>query len=61
LQRKFLKKIHIIMFSVKVKYLSCFDLINTPVLVNSDYLLERERERERERDAQAYINIPNSR
>ena len=32
----------------KEKYSSCFELINTKVLVNSEYLLERERERERD-------------
>jgi hypothetical protein len=35
--------------SVERKYLSRFELINTFVLVYSEYLLERERERERER------------
>jgi hypothetical protein len=37
------------------KYLSCFDLINTSVLVKSGYFLERERERERERDAGLHL------
>jgi hypothetical protein len=44
------------MLYVKVKYLSCFELNNTIVLVNSDIFLERERERE----TQAYITIPNT-
>jgi hypothetical protein len=36
------------MITIERKYLSCFELINMHVLVNSGYLLERERERERE-------------
>jgi hypothetical protein len=44
------------MIFIYYKYPCDFDLINTSVLVKSDYLLERERERERERDAQAYIS-----
>jgi hypothetical protein len=37
------------MISIEKKYSSRFGLINTQVLVNSGFLLERERERERER------------
>jgi len=33
------------MNSFEKKYLSCSEIINTKVLVNSKYLLERERER----------------
>ena len=43
----------LIMNSFEQKNLSHLELINTFVLVNSDYLLERERERER--DAGVYI------
>jgi hypothetical protein len=38
--------------SGRKKYFSRLRLINTFLLLNSDYLLERERERERERDSQ---------
>jgi hypothetical protein len=37
------------MVSFNEKYLSRFGLINTSVLVSSEFLLERERERERRR------------
>jgi hypothetical protein len=40
------------MISVEKKYFSRFGLINTIVLVNSDYLLERE--------TQANINMKNT-
>jgi hypothetical protein len=43
------------MISIEKKYFSLFGLINAQVLVNSDYLLERERERERERETQQPI------
>jgi hypothetical protein len=42
------------MNSVERKYFSRFGLINTNMLVNSGFLLERERER----DVQAYIVYP---
>ena len=42
------------MNSFEQQNLSHLELINTTVLVNSDYLLERERERERERQAYIY-------
>jgi hypothetical protein len=46
------------MISIKEKkYAFSFKLINTFVLVNSEFLLERERERERERETQAYLNL----
>ena len=38
------------LISVKNKYQFPFELINTFVLVDIEYLLERERERERERE-----------
>jgi hypothetical protein len=44
------------MICVEKKYFSCFELINTHVLVNSSFLLEREKEREKERETQAYTN-----
>jgi hypothetical protein len=37
---------HFMLQDREKKHSSCFGLINTNVLVNSDYLLERERERE---------------
>jgi hypothetical protein len=44
---RIINEIH--MISIEKKYTSSFEIINTFVLVNSGFLLERERERERER------------
>jgi len=40
-----------------IKYQFEFELINTNMLVNSAFLLERERERERERETQTYTYL----
>jgi hypothetical protein len=50
------------MNTVKIKYSTCFELINTHVLVNCGFFIrererERETERERERETQTRRRI----